>query len=138
MRARGTHGGMGAGRSQRDWHVSSGCWVTPQNLYACLELDSMHAHPSHKHTHTHTHTHTHIRRQVLRDTREFRAWVAGSAARGVPEGWAEWNANQLSALRNDAGVQVPRYRFYSTLAIVLPRCAFALILLTLHTSPAPQ
>ncbi|GFR52418.1 hypothetical protein Agub_g14990 [Astrephomene gubernaculifera] len=65
--------------------------------------------------------------QVLRDTREFRDWLAGSAARGVPEGWAEWNASQLATLRDDSGSQVPKYRFWSTAAIVVPRAAIALL-----------
>ncbi|PNH09842.1 Callose synthase 7, partial [Tetrabaena socialis] len=42
--------------------------------------------------------------QVLRDTREFRAWVNGSGARGVRS-----------------------YRFWSTLAVVLPRAIVAIL-----------
>ncbi|PNH12038.1 Callose synthase 5 [Tetrabaena socialis] len=42
--------------------------------------------------------------QVLRDTREFRGWVGGSGARGVR-----------------------RYRFWSTLAVVLPRAVVAIL-----------
>ncbi|KAG2496933.1 hypothetical protein HYH03_004939 [Edaphochlamys debaryana] len=62
---------------------------------------------------------------VLRDARDFRAWVAGSAARGVSEGWAEWNAKELATLRNDTQTQVPRYRFWATVALVLPRAVLA-------------
>ncbi len=58
---------------------------------------------------------------MIRDTREFRAWINGSHARGVSEGWSEWNAGQLATLRNDSNAQVPRYRFWSTLALVVPR-----------------
>ncbi len=64
---------------------------------------------------------------MLRDTTEFRSWVSGSAARGVAEGWSEWNNSQLSTLRDDTGTQVPRYRFWSTLAIVVARAAICIL-----------
>jgi 1,3-beta-glucan synthase len=65
--------------------------------------------------------------QVVRDTREFRSWVSGSGARGVPDNWSEWNAGQLATLRDDAHAQVPRYRFWSTCALVLPRAAISIL-----------
>lgn len=49
---------------------------------------------------------TFFRPQVVRDTREFASWLNGSSARGVSEGWTEWNATQLAPLRNDGKAQV--------------------------------
>ncbi|KAG2500438.1 hypothetical protein HYH03_002006 [Edaphochlamys debaryana] len=59
--------------------------------------------------------------EVIRDAREFAAWVRGSGARGVKDSWAEWNREQLAPLRDETGIQIPRYRAWSIVTLLLPR-----------------
>ncbi|KAG2500461.1 hypothetical protein HYH03_002028 [Edaphochlamys debaryana] len=59
--------------------------------------------------------------EVIRDTKEFSAWLGGSGARGVKDSWAEWNREQLAPLRDETGIQIPRYRAWSIVTLLLPR-----------------
>ncbi|KAG2482847.1 hypothetical protein HYH03_018238 [Edaphochlamys debaryana] len=75
--------------------------------------------------------------EVIRDTKEFSAWLGGSGARGVKDSWAEWNREQLAPLRDESGAQVPRYRVWSILTLLLPR-AVTCVLGVLVAVPAAK
>ncbi|KAG2500434.1 hypothetical protein HYH03_002002 [Edaphochlamys debaryana] len=65
--------------------------------------------------------------EVIRDSKEFYAWVRGGGARGVKDSWAEWNRDQLAPLRDETGIQIPRYRTWSIVTLLFPRAVTCIL-----------